>query len=181
MTNRESGPQRIQGAIFIMSLALSLTMFAAHAGLGWAASGVEANPWNASQVVEPAELAKAVSNESGEKPAVVCVGFDFLFRGAHIPGAAYAGPARDAKGLDALKKWASSIPRDHEVILYCGCCPLHQCPNVRPAFKALAGMGFKNVKVLYLPDNFQKDWVAKGYPVVKKGPDPVRCGGGHTL
>jgi hypothetical protein len=28
-------------------------------------------------------------------------------------------------------------------------------------------MGFSNVKVLYIPDNFGTDWVDKGYPVAK--------------
>jgi hypothetical protein len=28
-------------------------------------------------------------------------------------------------------------------------------------------MGFTNVKVLYIADNFGKDWVDKGYPVAK--------------
>jgi hypothetical protein len=28
-------------------------------------------------------------------------------------------------------------------------------------------MGFTNVKVLYIADNFGADWVNKGYPVAK--------------
>ncbi|MGH9430980.1 MAG: rhodanese-like domain-containing protein [Terriglobia bacterium] len=157
--------QRIYAAPLVIPLALGVALLAAHSSLGQAASDREANPWNASQIIEPAQLAKVLSNHSGEAPAVLCVGFDFLFKEAHIPGASYAGPARDAKGRDALKHWAASIPRRREVVLYCGCCPLHECPNIRPAFKTLAAMGFKYLKVLDLPDNFQKNWVGKGYPV----------------
>jgi len=168
MNRAQSRRQPISSALFAIPLALGLGLFAVHAGLGWPASSSQANPWKNSQVVEPAELAKIVSGRSGGKPVVVCVGFEFLFKGAHVPGAQFAGPASEAEGMAALKKWAASIPRNREVILYCGCCPLPECPNARPAFKALTAMGFKDLKVLDLPDNFQKNWVGKGYPVAKK-------------
>ena len=41
------------------------------------------------------------------------------------------------------------------------------CPNIGPAFAELEQMGFKNVKALYLEENFGADWVAKGYPAVQ--------------
>jgi len=28
-------------------------------------------------------------------------------------------------------------------------------------------LGFKNLKVLYLPNKFQQDWTAKGFPTEK--------------
>jgi hypothetical protein len=34
------------------------------------------------------------------------------------------------------------------VVIYCGCCPLDKCPNVRPAFTLLKTMGFTNLHVL---------------------------------
>jgi len=52
-------------------------------------------------------------------------------------------------------------------VLYCGCCPWNRCPNVGPAFSKMREMGFSNVKVLYLADNFGTNWVEKGYPVEK--------------
>ena len=42
------------------------------------------------------------------------------------------------------------------------------CPNVKPAFETLEKMGYKNVKLLYLPDDFEQDWAQKGYPVQNK-------------
>lgn len=116
----------------------------------------------------PEEFAKLLSNSGGKKPLVVCVGFDFLYKGAHIPGAQFIGPAREAKGIEALKKWAGGIPRGQEVVLYCGCCPFKECPNIRPAFQALQQSGLKRLKVLYLEDNFAKDWVDKKFPVEKE-------------
>jgi hypothetical protein len=51
--------------------------------------------------------------------------------------------------------------------VYCGCCPLEHCPNLRPAFEALRAMGFTHLRALLLPTNFYTDWVKPGYPVEK--------------
>ena len=126
------------------------------------------DPWNKTQVIMPEELARLLSNSGDKKPLVVCAGFDFLYKGAHIPGAEFIGPAREAKGIGALKKWAHGIPRNQEVVVYCGCCPFKECPNIRPAFQVLHQAGLKRLKVLYLENNFAKDWVEKGLPVEKE-------------
>ncbi len=52
---------------------------------------------------------------------------------------------------------------DREIV-YCGCCPIDKCPNLRPAFRVAREMGFKKVRVLKLPTSFGIDWVEKGYP-----------------
>jgi 3-mercaptopyruvate sulfurtransferase SseA len=49
-----------------------------------------------------------------------------------------------------------------------------KCPNVRPAYSALKAAGFKNVRVLDIPENFHADWVAKGYPTEAETGIPVR-------
>jgi 3-mercaptopyruvate sulfurtransferase SseA len=126
------------------------------------------DPWNKTQLITPKELAALLSKSSGQKPLVVCVGFDFLYKGAHIPGAQFLGPGREAKGIKALKNWAGGIPRGREVVLYCGCCPFKVCPNIRPAFQTLREAGLKRIKVLYLEYSFAKDWVEKGLPVEKE-------------
>ena len=38
---------------------------------------------------------------------------------------------------------------------------------MKPAADALQALGFTNVKVLYISDNFGANWVDKGYPVAK--------------
>lgn len=101
------------------------------------------------------------------RPVIVCVGFRTLFEGAHVPGASFHGPAIEAKGLDDLKKFAQALPRSTDLVVYCGCCPLAHCPNIRPAFEALRAMGFTHLKVLLLPHDFAHDWVQAGYPVAK--------------
>jgi len=123
-------------------------------------------PFAAGTLIEPDQLAATLS-QSKEKAPVVCVGFKSLYEGAHVPGALYLGPARTAEGLDALHKWAENLPREKMVLIYCGCCPWDKCPNIRPAYSALQGMGFTNIKVLHISQDFAKDWVEKGFPADK--------------
>src|SRR5215470_4204105 len=83
-------------------------------------------------LVEPADLAKTL--ESGaKKPAVICVAFPVLYRSKHIAGASFAGPGNKSEGIEALKKAVSGMAKDADIVLYCGCCPMERCPNVRPA------------------------------------------------
>jgi hypothetical protein len=130
-----------------------------------AAQSPKPDPWTTAQTVEPAALAKELSSDS--KPAVVCVAPHFLYEGGHIPGASFHGPASTPQGLADLKKWASTIPKSTNLVVYCGCCPLTRCPNLRPAFEALHGMGFSHLRVLLLPTNFYTDWASKGYATDK--------------
>jgi hypothetical protein len=60
-----------------------------------------------------------------------------------------------------------NIPRQHAVVVYCGCCPFDRCPNVRPAFRTLKELGFEHVSVVHLPTNLHTDWVEKGYPTTR--------------
>lgn len=93
------------------------------------------------------------------------VGFESLYVQGHIPGSNYCGPARDSDGIARLKKCLEGVSHKRAIVLYCGCCPWQECPNIRPAFEAVKKMGFNNLKVLYIADNFGQDWVQKGYPV----------------
>ncbi len=121
------------------------------------------DPWAASQVVQPAALAHALAAKAGAKPLVICVGFSVLYQGGHIAGARYAGPASSAAGRAALRRLVQPLPRGKAIVLYCGCCPWAMCPNIRPAFSLLKRLGFTNVKVLHMAQNFRTDWGARGY------------------
>ena len=115
----------------------------------------------------PADLAKLLVKPQNKRPLVVCVGFEFLYKGAHIPMSQFAGPGTEAQGIDALRKWASRIPHHKQVVVYCGCCPMKECPNVRPAFSGVREMGFKHLKVLYLENDLAKDWVDNSFATEK--------------
>ena len=121
-------------------------------------------PWG-NDSVTPAAFAKELAASSGpDRPVVVCTAPPFLYRIGHIPGAALHGPASSPDGLNSLTKWADSLPRTANVVVYCGCCPLAACPNLAPAYRALKGMGFTRVRVLLLEDNFKTSWIDRGYP-----------------
>jgi thiosulfate/3-mercaptopyruvate sulfurtransferase len=126
--------------------------------------------WQTSQLVGPQELVKSLSAATGEKPLVICVGFPFLYQGGHIVGSKFAGPGRKPEGIQALKHEMEGLLQDKQIVLYCGCCPWKDCPNIRPAFRAVQEWGFKNARALYLPTNFRQDWIAKGFPI-EKGTD----------
>ena len=103
-------------------------------------------------------------NSGKQQPLVLQVGSHIFFAEAHIKGSQYAGPGSQPAGLKLLEDTVASQPKNRLIILYCGCCPWTKCPNVGPAFQRLHELGFTNVKVLYLANNFGDDWVAVGYP-----------------
>jgi thiosulfate/3-mercaptopyruvate sulfurtransferase len=120
----------------------------------------------ASALIHPADLA-AMLHGGSARPVILQVGFSVLYKEAHIPGAQYAGPTSRQDGVENLKSHVSSLPHSSLIVIYCGCCPWGRCPNVAPAYQQLQTLGFTNVKVLYLANNFGDDWVSKGYPVVR--------------
>jgi len=125
------------------------------------------DPWTVNQVITPSELEHKLTSKKGKKPEVLQIGFDFLYKEGHIPGSKYIGPASSVKGITALKNYVKNMNKNTPIVIYCGCCPMAHCPNVKPAFKTLEKMGYNNVKLLYLPGDFDRDWAQNGYPVKK--------------
>jgi rhodanese-related sulfurtransferase len=115
-------------------------------------------------LVQPNEVAAQLAVK-GTHAAIFQVGPNVLYRGKHIPGSVYAGPASRAEGLELLKNAVDKLSRDREIVVYCGCCPWGNCPNVKPAMALLQDMGFTHAKAMYLETGFAKDWTEKGYPV----------------
>jgi hypothetical protein len=126
----------------------------------------QANSIPTTRLMNPEDLVKILQSGK-EKPMMLQIGSHTLFLQAHIPGSEYAGAASTDGGLQQLRKRVDSLPRNKFIVLYCGCCPWNHCPNVKPADDTLHAMGFTNVKVLYISDNFGTDWVDKGYPSTK--------------
>jgi rhodanese-related sulfurtransferase len=120
------------------------------------------DPWSESDLLEPSTLAAALN--SGKRPMVISVAFPVLYRNRHIVGALDAGAGSKPESMATLRKLVSAAPKDAEIVVYCGCCPMDKCPNVRPAFRALKEMGFRNVRVLHIPTNMSADWYSKNYP-----------------
>lgn len=124
------------------------------------------DPWTVKNVVTVKELGAELSSKKN-KPVLLHVGFSFLYQQSHIPGSIYVGPARSKDGINSIKEAVKHYKKNKSIVLYCGCCPWTDCPNIRPAYETLNKLGYKNVKVLYIPDSFMKDWTKHGYPAVK--------------
>ena len=132
-----------------------------------AGTASSSEPWG-ENTVKPADLVAELANASGaDKPVVVCTAPPFLYRAGHVPGAVLHGPMTSPSVISELTAWAQPLPRSSNIVIYCGCCPMEQCPNIRPAYKLLRDLGFTRIRVLVLPDNFATDWVGRGYPVEK--------------
>jgi hypothetical protein len=118
------------------------------------------NPWTDKQLKDPAVLAAAIADPKAPRPVIFNIG-----PVQQIKGAIAIGPATKPDNLEKLKQQLAKLPKDKEVIIYCGCCPYSRCPNVRPAFELLQKLKFKNAKLLNLPSNLNDDWISKGYPL----------------
>ena len=129
----------------------------------FSSASVSATAISSANIIQAPDLARLLT--SGQQhPLILQVGSHIFFAEAHIQGSYFAGPGSQPAGLELLEKTIASQPKDRFIVLYCGCCPWNRCPNVGPAFQRLRKLGFTNVKVLYLANNFGDDWVAKGYP-----------------
>ena len=118
------------------------------------------NPWTDKQLKDPAVLAAAIADPKAPRPLIFNIG-----PVQQIKGAIAIGPANKPDNLEKLKQQLAKLPKDKEVIIYCGCCPYSRCPNVRPAFELLKKLKFTNAKLLNLPTNLNDDWISKGYPL----------------
>ncbi|HEX6974799.1 MAG TPA: hypothetical protein VF147_10380 [Vicinamibacterales bacterium] len=148
----------------ISRLAVALLFVSAACGGGPASRARPDQPWPAASEMQAADLVRDLA-KGADQPTIVYIGPAFLYRQGHIPGASMHGPASTPQGLAEMKAWAANLPRSTNLVIYCGCCPIADCPNLRPGFEALQAMGFERLRVLMLPDNFATDWVQKGYPI----------------
>ncbi|HZY36536.1 MAG TPA: rhodanese-like domain-containing protein [Mucilaginibacter sp.] len=120
-----------------------------------------ADPWKAAELMDPATLAAQL--KTGAPPIIFNIGAV-----EDIKTAKHVGPVSDAKNLAKFKSMIASLPKDSKIIIYCGCCALPKCPNVRPAYRELKAAGFTNIQVLNLLVNLKTNWIAMGYPLADK-------------
>lgn len=116
--------------------------------------------WTKDQLMEPAVLANAIRSDKNI-PVIYCVG-----PGVVIPHSINIGMTEDKSNLKKFESSISQLPRNTNIVIYCGCCPFAKCPNVRPAIASLKEMKFTNYHLLNLPNNIKTDWIAKGYPQI---------------
>lgn len=120
----------------------------------------QTEPWSEAQLMEPAKLAAILNDSTITQPLIINIGPVNL-----IKGAIKIGPANNKERLEELKTFLAKEDRSKTVIIYCGCCPFKDCPNIRPAFSLLTKMKFENSKLLNLSHNLKTDWINHGYPM----------------
>lgn len=151
MTSSMQRRSFLAGALAVAALGCSKSDGSAEAAIG--------------PLLPPAELARRLDDVKAGKIVVLYVGPDTLFGRGHVPGARFVGAVDSSEGRRALEGALAKVPAETEVVLYCGCCPVRNCPNVRPASAVLRALGRPNARMLDLPTRFATDWADKGYPV----------------
>ena len=114
-------------------------------------------PWSISQLLDPKLLSSSIESER-DLPKIISIG-----PGVVIDNSIGVGECRYNENIEKLKSLVSSYSKDHQIVLYCGCCPFKNCPNIRPAFSLLNELGFKNHKLLNIENNIKADWIDMGY------------------
>ena len=127
------------------------------------AQGQSAKTVDSKYVIEPTTLVSILL----QKPTILNVGPRAIYAQAHVPGSEYVGMTSQPDGIKALHNRVKTLPKDKLIVLYCGCCPWDVCPNIAPAFNELKTLGFKNIRVVHMAQNFGHDWVDMGFPVAK--------------
>jgi len=119
-------------------------------------------PWPPSDLLQPAKLVDEM--QSAHPPTIISVAFPVLYRNRRILHALTAGPGSKPEGIALLKETVAKLPKDADLVIYCGCCPMVRCPNIRPAYTTLKELGFQHIRVLNVATNMHDDWYAKNYP-----------------
>jgi thiosulfate/3-mercaptopyruvate sulfurtransferase len=118
------------------------------------------NLWKKEQLMDTKELADKINAKAKDLPLIFNVG-----PMEAIKTAVNIGLGTSVTAMEKLKSTLSMENKNRVVVVYCGCCSYANCPNIKPAYDALIKGGFKNAKVLDLPEGVKPDWVAKGYPM----------------
>ena len=153
----------------LSALVAFLLATAGCAGGGSTSGGSAAGTGGGATLIQPADLAAVLADSVAAKPLLLHVGVRVLYRAGAIPGSRYVGPGSEQSGLDAMLAAVKDEPRDRDIVIYCGCCPAVNCPNMKPAFAAMHDAGFTNVKALMIEKDFDRDWADHGYPTEKPG------------
>jgi len=132
------------------------------AWFGYITSYFQTPTWKKEQLMSTTELANKIKLNAKDKPLIFNVGPMENIKDAIAVGA--------ATNLTFASKMQSTLAIENKtkaIVVYCGCCSYASCPNIKPAYDILIAQGFKNTKVLELPEGIKPDWVAKGFPMEK--------------
>lgn len=141
----------IFGAIIFITAVIFLSSFQKNG---------QKEPWTEKQLMATAELAEKLTSGMTTGTYIFNIG-----PSGKIKNCITIGPTQEAENMARLKKQLAKIPKGSEIVIYCGCCPFENCPNIRPAFELLNEMKFTNARLLNIPKNLKVNWIDKGYPM----------------
>lgn len=118
------------------------------------------NSFKAEQLLQPAKLNEAYSKPAAAQPLILNMGVERNIKNAVEVGIV-SSPSKYQKLVEVMKK----VPKNREIVVYCGCCKLENCPNIPIALEKLSALGYKNVKILNLIEGINEDWIDKKYPM----------------
>ncbi len=120
------------------------------------------DPWKEAQLMAPETLANIIKDAHASPILIINIGPAGL-----IKQAIDIGPMSDDSNVEKLKSLLGKTNKSTAVVVYCGCCPFKNCPNIRPAFELLKLYKFSKPYLLNLPHNLKVDWIDKGFPMSK--------------
>jgi len=126
---------------------------------GFISTPFQAPTWKKEQLMSTIDLSTKIKTNAKDKPLIFNVG-----PMENIKGAIAIGAATNTTFGSKISSYLTMESKTKQIVVYCGCCSYASCPNIKPAYDYLIAQGFKNTKVLELPDGIKPDWVAKGYP-----------------
>lgn len=118
------------------------------------------NSFKAEQLMQPAKLNELYSKPLSAQPLILNMGVERNIKNAVEVGIV-SSPSKYQKLVEAMK----NTPKDRDVVVYCGCCKLEDCPNIPVALEKLSALGYKKVKVLNLVTGLNEDWIDQKYPM----------------
>ena len=140
----------------LATLLLTLFFFTSNAQVS--KMNFQSNPWMEDELLSAESLSDLITRKS--KVKIYNIGVV-----QNIKGAINLGAASESANLERLKNIAQKGDRSAFIVIYCGCCPMGKCPNIRPAFKVLKEQKYTNAYLLDLPVNIKVDWIDKGFPI----------------
>jgi hypothetical protein len=118
------------------------------------------DPWKEANLMAPETLANMIGNAPERPIRIINIGPAGLIKLAND-----IGPMSDVANVEKLKNLLRTTEKSIPVVIYCGCCPFKNCPNIRPAFELLKFYKFQKPYLLNLSHNLKVDWIDKGYPM----------------
>ena len=118
------------------------------------------NSFTKNQLIDPLELANSLKANTANQLLILNMGVE-----RNIKNAVEIGIVSSPSKYKKLQEELAKHKKDKQVVIYCGCCKLEDCPNVPLAYSKIRELGFNNVRILNMVTGLNEDWIDKGFPM----------------